>query len=297
MLNYHANGKLLLTGEYAITQGAKGLAVPTRFGQSLNYKIDPSYDCITWNAVSNHGERWFWVKLNLGLQILDASDIEVASKLVPMLKVVKTNTALLDKPCLLTTTLEFPREWGLGTSSTLVSLLAQMAGINPYSELGELHNGSGYDIACATAQQPIIYHLENGEPQLRPVDLKFEFAHDIGLVYSGRKQSTAQSLKLLGAKPFSQSQILEVDALTEAFLNAQTIMDLENVIEAHEQLISDHLKITKVGDTIFKGFPGKVKSLGGWGGDFVLITRLAASKKWLRNHNFKVVFPFKSLTL
>ncbi|MEQ3661167.1 MAG: GHMP kinase, partial [Flavobacterium sp.] len=33
---YYSNGKLLLTGEYVVLDGAKALAVPTKFGQSLS---------------------------------------------------------------------------------------------------------------------------------------------------------------------------------------------------------------------------------------------------------------------
>ena len=36
--NYYSNGKLLLTGEYVVLDGAKALAVPTKFGQLLNIK-------------------------------------------------------------------------------------------------------------------------------------------------------------------------------------------------------------------------------------------------------------------
>ena len=35
---FYSNGKLLLTGEYVVLDGAKALAVPTRFGQNLIVK-------------------------------------------------------------------------------------------------------------------------------------------------------------------------------------------------------------------------------------------------------------------
>ena len=35
---YYSNGKLLLTGEYVVLDGAEALAVPTRFGQNLTVK-------------------------------------------------------------------------------------------------------------------------------------------------------------------------------------------------------------------------------------------------------------------
>ena len=35
-MNYYSNGKLLLTGEYLVLDGAKSLAIPTKFGQDLS---------------------------------------------------------------------------------------------------------------------------------------------------------------------------------------------------------------------------------------------------------------------
>ena len=32
---YYSNGKLLITGEYVVLDGAKALALPTKFGQYL----------------------------------------------------------------------------------------------------------------------------------------------------------------------------------------------------------------------------------------------------------------------
>ena len=59
----------------------------------------------------------------------------------------------------ITTKLTFPRAWGLGTSSTLISLIAQWAKCDPFELLFEAFGGSGYDIACATANSPISYQL------------------------------------------------------------------------------------------------------------------------------------------
>ena len=38
---FYSNGKLLITGEYVVLDGAKALALPTKFGQSLVVKQGP----------------------------------------------------------------------------------------------------------------------------------------------------------------------------------------------------------------------------------------------------------------
>ena len=39
---FYSPGKLLLTGEYVVLDGAKSLAIPTIFGQSLNITSIPA---------------------------------------------------------------------------------------------------------------------------------------------------------------------------------------------------------------------------------------------------------------
>ena len=297
MLNYRANGKLLLTSEYAITQGAQGLAIPTRYGQKLNYKPNPNGSCIKWSSLSHDGQEWFWAKFSPTLEIQATSNEIIAKRLVQNLEIVKSNTALLERPGNFFSTLEFPAEWGLGSSSTLASLLSQCAGTNPLATFREIHGGSGYDLACATANGPILYQLIDNKPQVIETEIPFEFTHDIGFVYRGNKQLTSDSLNLLKKKPFSDTQIDQFNELTDAFLKSTTISELEEVIVAHENLISEQLGLQKVKNELFTAYPGQVKSLGGWGGDFVMVTRLASSKKWLRNNGYKVIFPFKSLGL
>ncbi|MGB1183677.1 MAG: GYDIA family GHMP kinase [Schleiferiaceae bacterium] len=297
MLNYRANGKLLLTSEYAITQGAKGLAVPTRYGQTLNYRPNPADDYIRWEAKAHDGQLWFWAELDLGLNVVSTSHHGMATRLIDQLRVMQHRTALLDRPGIFTTELEFPSEWGLGSSSTLGSLLAQCTGTDPLTEFRKVHGGSGYDLACGTANGPIIYRLEDDQAIVEPTKINFEFTHDIGFVYSGKKQLTSESLQLVKEKPFSDTQIHRFNTLTDAFLASKTVLELEDVIVEHEALISEHFGLPKVKDTLFSGFHGQVKSLGGWGGDFVLITRLASSKKMLRTAGYKAIFPFKSLAL
>jgi len=296
MLNYRANGKLLLTSEYAVTQGAKGLAIPTTKGQSLQIDAETSGKYIVWNSQAHDGTSWFSARLMPGtLQILESTDPDVAYGLVKNLQVVLKNTDLLEYPNSFTTQLEFPNEWGLGSSSTFTSLLAQCAGVDALQHFRTVHGGSGYDLACATADGPIIYQLQYETSNVSPAKIDFDFIDDLGFVYLGNKQLTSESLNLVRRKPFSAGQLEIFDGLTDAFLNASNVDDLERVIEEHENILSEHLGLPKVKEERFDFYPGAVKSLGGWGGDFALVTRFASSKKYLTDNGYKIIFPFKSL--
>ena len=76
---------------------------------------------------------------------------EIRARLLYILQTARQlQPGFLSGPVLLeaVTRLEFPREWGLGTSSTLISNLADWAGADPYALLDKTIGGSGYDLAC-----------------------------------------------------------------------------------------------------------------------------------------------------
>ena len=73
-MRLYSNGKLLISGEYVILDGALSLAVPTLFGQYLEIlKVDSKY--IKWTSKNSNGKVWFQCKIyrkNLELDKIDA---------------------------------------------------------------------------------------------------------------------------------------------------------------------------------------------------------------------------------
>ena len=58
MISFYSNGKLLLTGEYLVLDGALSLALPTQFGQSLKVAAIDKPKLI-WKSVNEEGVIWF----------------------------------------------------------------------------------------------------------------------------------------------------------------------------------------------------------------------------------------------
>ena len=57
-MNFYSNGKLLITGEYVVLDGAKSLAVPTKFGQDLQRK-QINEPLLVWESYSHNDSCWF----------------------------------------------------------------------------------------------------------------------------------------------------------------------------------------------------------------------------------------------
>ena len=56
--NFNAHGKLLISGEYLVLRGAKALAVPLKFGQSLQIITSDGNPQLIWKA-NYPGKKWF----------------------------------------------------------------------------------------------------------------------------------------------------------------------------------------------------------------------------------------------
>ncbi len=58
MKTFRSNGKLLITGEYTVLDKALALAVPTKFGQTLEVNSTDS-QMVNWTALKHDGKIWF----------------------------------------------------------------------------------------------------------------------------------------------------------------------------------------------------------------------------------------------
>ncbi len=65
MQRFYSNGKLLLSGEYLILDGATGLALPTTFGQEMLVSNFDSEGVLFWESLDESGDSWFEGKFNL----------------------------------------------------------------------------------------------------------------------------------------------------------------------------------------------------------------------------------------
>ncbi len=275
MKGLKANGKFLLTGEYLVLKGALALALPLKFGQSLEVEtFDFDEKRLQWEAFRPEG-KWFSVTLNRdNLVNISTDDPDKALRLSQILQSVKqlNPKAFEGNDLSFTTRLDFNPNWGLGSSSTLIANLARWANVNPYQLLKLTFGGSGYDIACATAEQPIYYQLVDGEPIVDTIDFKPLFADHFFFIYQGQKQSSSKEIKafLAKANPVDlQKDIEAVSEISRAVPKCESLDEFALLMQCHERIIARCIGQEPV-QKHFPDFEGVLKSLGAWGGDFIL---------------------------
>lgn len=298
---YHSNGKLLLTGEYVVLDGALSLAVPTKFGQSLEVEAIDDLKII-WKSLDENRTVWYEdeFKIDEINTSLSASN-DVSKRLVQILNAAKTlNPEFLNLHTgyKITTILDFPRHWGLGTSSTLINNLAQWAGVDAYQLLENTFGGSGYDIACAKNNQSITYQLVNEKPVVNQVDFNPSFKKHLYFVYLNQKQNSREGIKHYHAnKGNSTVLITDLNRITKKMLSVENLEDFEVLLYSHENIISKITNQTTVKRLLFNDFEGAIKSLGAWGGDFVLVTSKSNPTNYFKVKGFDTVIPYADMVL
>lgn len=301
MKSFYSHGKLLLTGEYLVLHGAVALALPTKLGQTL--AVQKRGDAIQWDAYQPKGP---WLSATLhpeNLEVLETDDPLKASKLAEILKVIRELNSQVFEPGLhFETRLEFNPAWGLGSSSTLISNLAQWAGVNPYEVLKRTIGGSGYDIACATANSAIHYKLDQDEPRVQPVAFNPSFADRLFFVYQEKKQYSSAEVKAFNQHWAEKDLTTELQVVSELSMALPTITYYEDfctLLQLHESILARCLDREPV-QRQFADFNGVLKSLGAWGGDFLLaVTEMPFEdvSAYFQRKGMNTIFKYQDLIL
>ncbi|QYA25280.1 GHMP kinase [Gramella sp. MT6] len=302
---FKSNGKLLLTGEYAVLDGAKSLAVPTKKGQSMEVSENEN-GLISWKSLDENGNVWFesHFRIDRGdfqpiLTSQKPEDQETAKRLQQILRsAFRSNPeAFSEKGYTVITKLDFNRKWGLGTSSTLINNLAQWLQIDAYKLLKDSFGGSGYDIAVAGSDLPITYQITKNGPVAYTADFDLPFKDQLFFVYLNRKQNSREAIAHYRntLQENRHGLVEKISGITEQIISSEDFEEFRMLMQAHEMLITKAINIPRINEELFPDYSGLIKSLGGWGGDFILATGGEAEKEYFRKKGYDTILDYQEL--
>lgn len=300
-MDFYSNGKLLLTGEYVVLDGAKALAIPTKYGQLLS--VRPIIESkLIWESVDSTGNIWFQHEFDLDTITPETTyDDEVSQTLNNLLAEAKRlNPDFLysEEGFHVTTSLTFPRNWGLGSSSTLIANIALWANVHPYTLLWNVFTGSGYDIACASNDAPILYQVKEQKPIVTEVSFHPSFSDQLHFIHLNKKQNSRNAIvNYNNRKGKIANEIKVINAITTELISSTSLLDFELLLKEHEQIIGDIIQEIPVQERLFSDYFGQLKSLGAWGGDFVLATGNSDTPNYFKAKGYETVIPFDEMIL
>lgn len=300
---FYSNGKLLITGEYLVLDGAKAFALPTKFGQNLIVE-EGSNNEIIWKSYNFDNQLWFEDTISF-TEIINNVDNKIETIKTTLINILH-EAYLLNSDFIsqrrgykISTYLTFPKNWGLGTSSTLLNNIAQWTRIDAFTLLKNSFGGSGYDIACAQNNTPIIYQLVQDVPVVEKVKFSPEFTKNIFFVYLNKKQSSKVAINAYynNKNENLAENILDNNKITKAILEAKTLNEFAYYVEKHEIHLSNILELGTIKEIEFPDFNGVVKSLGAWGGDFVMAISKENPKEYFFKKGYETFLTYDEMIL
>ncbi|MEN9370817.1 MAG: hypothetical protein RI952_1682 [Bacteroidota bacterium] len=299
---FYSNGKLLITGEYVVLDGAMAFALPTKFGQYMHVE-ELQGEVIKWVSYDHDGSVWFEGTISF-LEVIQKMNFEHDSVKTTLVEILhdayKMNPdfILKGKGYLVTTELTFPKKWGLGTSSTLINNIAQWLRIDAFELLTMSFGGSGYDIACAQNNSAITYQLLNDKPVVEKVPFLPIYKDKVFFIYLNKKQDSRNAItSYFGKNSHIDKSLPIINAITKRVIEAQDPKEFAMALQQHEIELSNVLELATVKETLFSDFNGVIKSLGAWGGDFVLSISKENPKEYFRQKGYEIVLSYEEMIL
>lgn len=301
---FYGHGKLLISGEYFVMNGAKALAIPTTYGQSLQIQYNPSYKPeLHWKSYDMHGKPWLTARFEFWhFDCLDPHPSGEVLELQRILRQVRRlNTHFLrdQGDVLVETHLDFPLDWGLGSSSTLIYNISQWAYVSPFELLFSTINGSGYDIACAQSFGPILYEKKSRGPFWSLIEFNPSFKDHIYFVFLEEKASTKKAIHDYHKRTTHSDKTIEaISEISKNMVQAKTIEEFNDLIREHEKLVSFSLDMPPVKQLRFSDFQGEIKSLGAWGGDFIMAVSNSGPdqiRRYFNDRGYTTLIPYNEM--
>jgi len=310
MASFHSNGKLLMTGEYVVLDRAKSLAVPTKYGQELAIS-SMNQNELVWESYTSKNELWLQVVFDLPrLRIISATfdakkeggnDLLAENLQNILLEAKKLNPTFLTNQdgLYVKSKLTFPRNWGLGSSSTLINNIGQWANVDAFELQFNTFGGSAYDIACAQHNVPIIYQLKAKKRIIKEVStFNPSFKEQLYFVHLNKKQNSREGIAQYKKFKGNIEVIAEkVSTLTHQFINCTQLNHFELLLAEHEELIASVIDQKPIQTISFSDYFGQTKSLGAWGGDFILATGNRDTPNYFKAKGFSTVIKYQDMIL
>ena len=298
-MKFKSNGKLLITSEYLVMKGAMALAIPAKLDQELNV-ISTNSDFVNWKSFNKDNQIWYEEKffLDKGALIYHGEKNKMSDLIVRLFDYIhKFNNPEKSIGNEFIWKINFNINWGLGSSSTLINNLSKWAKVNPYKLLFSVFNGSGYDIACCDKSNPIIFQKKDDYLSVSDTTFNPNFLNNLFLIFLNKKQDTQKSVQNFLETDQSLSEgINQINEIVDEIESVKDITTFESLIERHEKIIANILQMPTIQNDKFPDYNnGVIKSLGSWGGDFVLATGDEKSVDYFEEKGFNTIRKISDL--
>jgi mevalonate kinase len=236
--SFFSCGKFLITSEYFVLDGAIGLALPTQQGQRLTVStLDSETFSLQWNSYDANNHVWLsavFLQQHFENEFTAFENKEINTLLHILKEAKKLNATFLASPAIIevNTHLDFPNNWGLGSSATLINNIANWAQVNPFLLIENTFGGSGYDIAVAQVQHVITFQRKNNIPFVEKININWPFTENLFFVHLNKKQNSREGIAHYKQIPIDKHSVsLHLNEITQQLILADNLATFENLLK------------------------------------------------------------------
>ncbi len=137
---------------------------------------------------------------------------------------------------------------------------------------------------------------------IKPINFLPSFCDNIYFVWLGKKQNTDNEIRFYRKNKTSdiKSSIEKISNVTFNIPEVKELSNFASLIEKNEEIIAFILKRKTLKQSNFSDFDGTVKSLGAWGGDFMLAISehgLMYVTDYFKSKGCDTIYRFKDIVL
>ena len=114
-------------------------------------------------------------------------------------------------------------------------------------------------------------------------------------IYLDKKQSSKSEIEYFDKINISSECISEVSRITEEMIKCSNVLDFQNLVNQHEKILAKVLNKKSIKEELFNDYDGAIKSLGAWGGDFILAVGNDNTKNYFEDKGYQTIFSFKEM--
>ena len=140
--------------------------------------------------------------------------------------------------------------------------------------------------------------LNNQKPVVNKVDFIPSFSEQLFFVHLNKKQDSKDGIARFKEKRKKiHNEIQLVSEISRQLILEQKLSEFEKLIQEHEKIISSIIELPTVKKRLFPDYFGTLKSLGAWGGDFILATGNKDTPQYFKAKGYTTILRYSDMVL
>ena len=142
----------------------------------------------------------------------------------------------------------------------------------------------------------MLYQKIENKPIVSEIYFNPAFKDQLYFVYLNKKQNSRDGIAMYRNYTGNVSKsTLDINTITKNLIDCESLEAFKHLITTHESIISKIIKQDPIKNVLFNDFDGAIKSLGAWGGDFILAASELNPKDYFAQKGFTTIIPFSEL--